>query len=100
MYLTHLNEGWNGELQARTNVGSYTCQHIRLNRPALLAWRLESREIATDLSTLQTLRETLASHLQTASELDLQERVNEQIAALDSTISRLRQQSSKLRPAR
>jgi hypothetical protein len=86
MYLTHLNEGWKGELQARTNVGSYTCEHIRLNRPALLEWRLESRGIAADLMTLQALRETLASHLQTASELDLQERLSEQIAALDSTI--------------
>lgn len=98
MYLAHLNEDRNGELQARTKVGGYTCEHVRLNRPALLAWRLERRGIAADLLSLQALRENLALHLQIASESDLQERVSEQIAALDSAISRLRQRQRSSDP--
>jgi hypothetical protein len=95
MYVTHLSEGEDGKLKARTNVGSYTCAHIRLNRPALLQWRLETRSIVEDLVTLEALRENLALQSQTVSEPGLQADFSRQIVALDSAIARLRQRSSK-----
>jgi hypothetical protein len=90
MYARHLNEGQDGTLQVQTNTGRYTCDHIRLNRPAILEWRRERRRIVAELPILQLLRESLSSALRNATESGLQEDFVRKIEAVDSTIAQLR----------
>ncbi len=93
MYVRHLEERQDGTLRVQTNTGRYTCDHIRLNRPALLEWRRARRTIAADLPILQLLKEHLRSALQTAPEPGLHEDLVQQIAALDSMIEQSRRWS-------
>jgi hypothetical protein len=94
MYSEHLEETQDGALRARTNTGAYTCAHIQLNRLALVAWRRSRRLIADDLFVLEALVEDLQLMLKAASGTELRNDLQQRLAALESTIARLRQQYS------
>ncbi len=74
--------------------GHTPCEHIRLNRPALLAWRQERRRGASDLVMLQALREKVMLMPEMTSASDLQDELPQQLSALDSTIALLRRRYS------
>jgi hypothetical protein len=54
MYLSHFREAANGELEALTNCGQFTCDHIRLYRPTLVKWRQEKRIASEEIAKLET----------------------------------------------
>jgi hypothetical protein len=54
MYSVHLRERTGGSLEALTNCGRYTQQHIRLDRPALLNWRQARRAVLEDIANLES----------------------------------------------
>ena len=94
MYSEHLEETRNGALRARTHSGEYTCAHIRLNRPDLVAWRQIKRQNAADVLTLEAIVKELELALKAAPGPDLRNDLQQRLAALRSTIARLRQQYS------
>jgi len=60
MYSKHLREQpASGELKALTNCGLYTAEKVRLNRPALLAWRQDRQKASADLDVLADLADAL-----------------------------------------
>ena len=50
LYREHVEERPDGALNPITYPGIYTCEHIRLNRPALTEWRRERRKMARALA--------------------------------------------------
>ena len=99
MYSEHFDERPDGELHARTNPGAYTCAHIQLNRFALLAWRQSRRRVAEDGRSLDALVRDLRLALTMAPEPELRDDLQLQLAALESTVARLRQQYSLADPS-
>jgi hypothetical protein len=91
MYSVHLEEERTSKLHPLTNVGTYTCAHIRLNRPDLLAWRQERRRRDAELQELKALGEKLRLAVQTISEPGLRQELHHLIAVLDSKIAWIRQ---------
>jgi HNH endonuclease len=91
MYVTHLEEEPDGTLHARTRAGDYTCEHIRLNRLALRAWRQERRRIASDLEVLREIGAEMSLRLEMARDSASQPELRRQLGALQSTIALLRQ---------
>jgi 5-methylcytosine-specific restriction endonuclease McrA len=75
LYVTHLEEAPDGRLRTLTPVGDYTCQHIRLNRSGLLAWRQQKR-------MLQALGEEMRLLLEIKLESVLQDELRQKIATL------------------
>jgi hypothetical protein len=53
MYALHLSEKLDGRLDALTSCGHYTRDHIRLDRPALVAWRRTKRAALEDIPVLE-----------------------------------------------
>lgn len=94
MYLEHLEESQDGKLRTLTNAGDYTCAHIRLNRLDLVAWRQARRSIADDLKVFESLMKNLELISKAAPAPDRPDDLQRQLAALKSTIARLRQQYS------
>ncbi len=84
MYSEHLQEMPDGQLRPLTNCGSYSCEHIRLNRPALLRWRQEKRRMAEQLRALD--------HILAAAERDPGAR--DLVAAIKSLIAQERERLS------
>jgi len=87
LYATHVEEASDGTLSVRTRVGDYTCQHIRLNRAELVAWRRGKREAAVRLPVLEALREQLARVLEATTEPTLHREIQQKLAALDAIVA-------------
>jgi hypothetical protein len=58
-YAVHLQEAFGGIVDALTNSGRYTSDHIRLNRPDVKDWRLRREKARRDLPRLEALAEML-----------------------------------------
>ena len=78
-------------MRPRTNCGAYTRDHIRLNRPDLVAWRQTRAQIAAELTQLEKLAQTLRQTILNSPDAVGDELV-EKLAALESQIARLRKQ--------
>jgi hypothetical protein len=86
VYLEHLRESDDGNLEPRTNCGRYTCRHIRLDRPDLLYWRRMRRQVAEDLSRFEAAKTRLARMpWRTADPAD-RSGIQDEIAAIESMI--------------
>ena len=53
MYLVHLSERQDGKLDALTDCGRYTRDHIRLERPVLAEWRRTRRTALEEIPVLE-----------------------------------------------
>jgi hypothetical protein len=92
MYLVHLSESDDGDLEPRTNCGQYTCRHIRLNRPDLLSWRRLRRQVAEELLRVETAN--IRIKLGVSQAIDPSERVEilKELEGIESMIRRSREQ--------
>jgi HNH endonuclease len=94
LYVTHVEEVSNGMLRARTGVGDYTCQQIRLNRVSLLEWRREKRQILSNLNVMETITREIGLQLEIALAPAARDELLQKLAGLDATIARLRRRYS------
>jgi hypothetical protein len=92
MYVEHLRELEDGNLEPLTNCGQYTCGHIRLNRQDLLSWRQLRSQVARDLIKLGATKERLEELLRLAIDLTKKSKILEEIATIESLASRGREQ--------
>ena len=81
MYQEHIRETPDGTLNVLTSCGRYTCQHIRLDRPSLMAWRRMKLEKAEERRQLEQLKSMLEL------ELSNPEQMRPNVAALNAVIS-------------
>lgn len=51
LYAAHIQESDDGSLQPKTPCGSYSCQHIRLDREELRTFRQQRRQARLDMPT-------------------------------------------------
>ena len=92
MYLDHLRECVDGNLEALTNCGRYTCGHIRLNRQDLLTWRSLKRQVADDLLRFETAKMRLEQALSSLSDAAQRTTIDDEIKAIELTTLRWRDQ--------
>jgi len=92
MYLDHLRESDNGNLEPLNDCGRYTCEHIRLNRLDLLNWRRLKRQIADDLTRWEDSRMRLEQLLSLTTDPAEKTKILDGIAAIESAVLRSREQ--------
>lgn len=90
MYLTHLQDVEDGHVRALTACGEYTWEHIGLNRPDVVSWRLEKRQARTELRDLGTLLVHLESLAAAGLDPAVQEEIRNGLAALQFQITQVR----------
>jgi hypothetical protein len=92
MYIEHLEEIQGGELRPKTNIGAYTRDHIRLNRPDLIMWRQTRMQIAAELRAFEDIAVRIRGLMDMASVGAEREKMQEEVGVLEASIARLRQQ--------
>jgi hypothetical protein len=91
MYVEHFKEMPDGKLQSLNHCGLYTRDHIRLNRPDLLAWRRLKLKQAQDLQTLASAADRLEVLLLAKASHVHQDQIREAITTLKARIAADRQ---------
>jgi len=86
MYLSHLQEGADGRLEALTNCGRYTRDHIRLDRPTLVEWRQARRVVSEKLPTLESALARLREFADSESDPSKREIALQEAAVLEGRI--------------
>lgn len=69
LYEKHFIELVNGQLLALTVTGEFTCQQLRLNRPPLIAHRLQRRRQAEKTRIIEEYQDVVLSLTQLNSQL-------------------------------
>lgn len=90
--MDHLRESANGSVEALTNCGRYTRDHIRLDRRDLVSWRSLRRQVAEDLPRLEAAKIRLEQVLSLTTDPKELNRISEEIATIESTALRWRDQ--------
>ena len=94
MYVQHLREENDGELQHLTNCGLYSCDQIRLNRPALIEWRRQRRQASAEVAVYEQLVTKLELLLKDVCGIDNRSAAEAEIDLIRATIVRARQANS------
>lgn len=87
MYLVHLRELDDAKIEALSNCGRYTSEHIRLNRPDIVYWRRQRRQFLVELPILEKLKTDVEAQFKvskTGSDLD---ELRNKLAALEAVIA-------------
>lgn len=92
MYVTHFREGADGQLEALTNCGRFTDQHIRLYRPSLVRWRQTKRIVSQQLATLANATARLRDVADLEGNYSRREIVLHEVAVLERRIQIDREQ--------
>jgi hypothetical protein len=92
MYLAHFREAADGELEALTNCGKFTGDHIRLYRPTLVKWRQEKRIASEEIAKLETALAQLKDLADGETDFPRRELALQRVAVLERRIQRDREQ--------
>jgi len=98
MYIEHLREQNDCKLEALTQCGEYTRDHLRLNRPDLLRWRSGRRTAAERTRLFKKIKQDFIGLLDSAMDAAVQAEIRKKIEAIEDEISHLRQEFSLADP--
>jgi hypothetical protein len=92
MYVDHFKETADGGLEALTNCGRFTHDHVRLYRPELVEWRRAKRIASEEVATFEKAVENLKILASRDTNILKRESILQQVAALQRRIQSDREQ--------